>query len=190
MKNSCKTPIANTYLYRLSSSFVFEYIINDILPLVYSWKIRRFMLKRLGVSIGKGTFIMKKTYFQYPKLFRIGSNSHINRGCLIDARGGIKIGNSVSISHNVSLVTGGHDYMSTNFEGKFLPIEIDDYVWIGVGAIILQGVHIKKGAVICAGAVVNKDVEAYQVVGGVPARPIGERTQNLDYECHWNTLFT
>ena len=182
--------ITNSYLYNLCGSFVFEYIINDVLPLVYSWKIRRIILKIIGVSIGKGTFIMKKTYFQNPKLFRIGSNSHINRGCLIDARGGITIGNSVSISHNVSLVTGGHDYMSPNFDGKFLPIIIDDYVWIGIGAIILQGVHIKKGAVICAGAVVNKDVDEYQVVGGVPARPIDKRTTNLHYVCQWNTLFT
>ena len=47
-----------------------------------------------------------------------------------------------------------------------MPICIDDYAWIGAGAIVLQGVHIGKGAVVCAGAVVTKDVGDYEVVGG------------------------
>ena len=74
--------------------------------------------------------------------------------------------------------------------GKFLPIVIDDYAWIGVGAIILQDVHIGKGAVVCAGAVVTKDVGDYEIVGGTPARKIGERTHSLDYYCKWDTPLT
>lgn len=54
-------------------------------------------------------------------------------------------------------------------------IRIDDDVWIGYGAIILSGVHIGQGAVISAGAVVNKDVEPYSLVGGVPAKLIKHR---------------
>ena len=50
------------------------------------------------------------------------------------------------------------------------PIIVEDYAWIGAGSIILQGVRIGKGSVVAAGAVVNKDVEAYTLVGGVPAR--------------------
>ena len=59
-----------------------------------------------------------------------------------------------------------------------------------MGAVILQGVTIGKGAVVCAGAVVNKDVGDYEIVGGVPAKKIGERTRELDYHCRWDTPFT
>lgn len=120
----------------------------------------------------------------------MGSYSHINRGCTIDARGNIKIGDNVSISHGVFIMTGSHDHQAKDFLGKFLPIDIDDYVWIGVGAVILQNIHIGKGAVICAGAVVTKDVGAYEIVGGVPAKKIGERSCDLDYHCLWDMPFT
>ena len=67
---------------------------------------------------------------------------------------------------------------------------IDDYVWIGIGVIVLQGVHIGKGAVVCAGAVVTKDVGEYEIVAGVPAKKIGERNKDLDYKCLWETPLT
>ena len=54
-------------------------------------------------------------------------------------------------------------------------IIIEDDVWIGYGAIILSGVHIGQGAAIAAGAVVSKDVPAYAIVGGVPAKIIKYR---------------
>ena len=87
-------------------------------------------------------------------------------------------------------VTGSHDYKSPNFQGIFKPIVIEDYAWIGVGATILQGVTIGRGAVVCAGAVVTKDVPAYAVVAGVPAKTIGSRPKNLDYECKWDVPLT
>lgn len=52
---------------------------------------------------------------------------------------------------------------------------IENDVWIGCGAIIMPGVHISNGAIIGAGAVVTKDVAAYEIVAGVPAKNIGYR---------------
>ena len=166
------------------------YVLNSVIPHIPFWKIRKRYLLARGSKIGKGTFLSKDIYYFAPNRFSIGQFSHINRGCLIDARGGIIIGDSVSISHNVKIVTGGHDYQSKSFSYKAKPIIIDNYVWIGIGAIILQGVHLGEGAVICAGAVVCKDVESYQVVAGVPARKIGDRNKNLDYHCEWNVPLT
>ena len=133
---------------------------------------------------------MKRTYFICPHKIEIGNHSHINRGCILDARGGVKIGNSVSISHNVSVMTGSHDMNSSRFIAKYRPIIIEDYAWLGVGCTILQDVKIGKGAVVCAGAIVTKDVAPYTVVGGIPAKRIKERNHDLSYKCNWDTLFT
>ncbi len=57
---------------------------------------------------------------------------------------------------------------------------IDDDVWVGSGAIILKGVRVGRGSIIAAGAVVNKDVPPYSIVGGVPARKIGTRFGNVE----------
>ena len=56
-------------------------------------------------------------------------------------------------------------------------ITIGNDVWIGAGASILDGVNVGEGVVVAAGAVVTKDVPAYSIVGGVPARIIGERSE-------------
>lgn len=179
-----------TSLFNWLKAFCLEYCVNDILPHIPFWCIRRWYLRLWGAHIGKGSFIMKKNYILSPNRLTMGNYSHINRGCTIDCRGNIAIGNSVSISHGVYIMTGSHDHQAKDFIGRFLPITIEDYVWIGVGAVILQGVHIGKGAVICAGAVVTKDVGDYEIVGGVPAKKIGERTQDLDYRCLWNMPLT
>lgn len=175
--------------YRWLIAFLTEYTLNDILPHIPFWSIRRLWMRCLKMRIGKGSFVMKRVYIMTPQQLTIGEYSHVNRGCTLDARGGISIGSNVSISHNVSIMSGSHDYNSTSFRGRFLPITIEDYVWIGNNASIGQNVTIGKGAVVCAGAVVTKDVEPYSVVAGVPARKIRERNRELNYHCKGHTPF-
>ena len=67
--------------------------------------------------------------------------------------------------------------------GDFAEIFIEDNVWIGINAIILKGVRVGEGAVIAAGAIVTKDCEPYGVYAGIPAKKVGVRQQNLDYDC-------
>jgi acetyltransferase-like isoleucine patch superfamily enzyme len=66
---------------------------------------------------------------------------------------------------------------------------IGNRVWIGYGAIILPGLTIGEGAVVGAGAVVTKDVEPFAIVGGNPARKIGERARELNYRLDFNPRF-
>ena len=171
-------------------AFIVEFLLNCVCPHIPFWSIRRILLKLARIKIGVGTFIMRKVYIMESTLLKIGSHSHINRGCLLDARGGLTIGDNVSVSHNVSLLTGSHDAQSSNFIGIFKPITIDNYAWVGANSTVLQGVHIGEGAVVAAGAVVTKDVEPYCIVAGIPAKKIGERNKNLSYNCNGWMPFT
>ncbi len=180
----------NKTFYRWARAIGMEFVVNDILPMIPFWTLRRWYLRLVKCEIGKGTFLMKKMYIQSPNRLKIGNYTHINRDCILDSRANITIGNSVSISHRVNIITGSHDFQKSDFPSNKMPIVIDDYVWIGVGATILRGVHIGEGAVVCAGAVVVHDVLPYTVVGGVPAKKIGERNRGLDYKCVWTTPLT
>ena len=175
--------VKRNIIFRITRAFLYEYYLNSIMPHIPIREIRNLSFRILGVKIGRETYIERKNFFLAPKLITIGSYCHINRGCLLDARGTITIGNNVSISHQVKLVTGSLEIDSMDFHGVYLPIKIKDYVWLGIGCTILQNVTIGKGAVVCAGAVVTKDVEPYSVVAGIPARKIRERSHHLAYHC-------
>lgn len=87
----------------------------------------------------------------------------------------IELGNDVAIADNVTI--SDSDNHSINGQKVTAPIIIKDHVWIGRNAIILKGVTIGEGAVVAAGAVVTKDVPAYTLVAGVPAKVIKENIQ-------------
>lgn len=121
-----------------------------------------------GASIDATSTIGSYTY--------IGCNTHITKST---------IGRYCSIANNVSIGQGEHslDHISTSSKFYSSPwetlttgdCEISSDVWIGVDAVILRGVRIGTGAVIAANAVVTKDVPAFAIVGGVPARLIRYR---------------
>ena len=140
------------------------------------WYLRKIM----HVKIGEDTSVHMGLFFTGGNM-SLGRNTVINRKCYMDGRVGIVVGDYVNISPEVYIVTLQHEPNDPFFACKGGEVIIDDYVWIGVRAIILPGVHIGEGAVIAAGAVVTRDVPAYTIVGGVPARQIGERMQGLDY---------
>lgn len=170
-------------LYRAARRFALETFTNTIVSHIPAWRVRRVLLGLLRMKTGKGTYINRHCYFMDPNRLVVGHYSHVNRLCTLDARGGLFIGNSVSVSHGVMLMTGSHDVNASNFPVVYKPITIEDYAWIGCGAIVLQDVRIGKGAVVAAGAVVTKDVPPYTIVGGVPAEIIGKRSESLDYKC-------
>lgn len=168
---------------RIGVHAVFMWMINNVVEFVPCWYFRKAMLSVFGVRTGKGSVISMRQYFLGAGKMSVGSFSHINTGCLFDFRGGIVIGDCVSISYRVMMFTGSHLTNARDFEEVRAPISIGNHVWIGAGATILKGVTVGEGAVVAAGAVVTKDVEPYTVVGGVPAKKIGERPRDLDYRC-------
>ena len=107
----------------------------------------------------------------------IGENSSVNPYCMIHGGGGVTIGDGVRIGSHTVIIAADHRFNDpTQFiflQGEtMMGISIDDDVWIGAGAKILDGVFVAKGTVVAAGAVVTNSTEPYSVMAGVPARRI------------------
>lgn len=132
-----------------------------------------------GASLGKLAFFSAE-----GGEIEIGENFSCNVNCHINASvgGKIKIGNGVLIGPNTMLRTANHKFDESNDEIQnqghtYDDIIIEDNVWIGANCVILNGVRIGKAAVIAAGAVVNKDVQSFTLVGGVPAKLLKRKTK-------------
>ena len=174
------------------------YFTNSIINHIPSYWFRNCWYRRiLKLEIGKGTHILMGCYFYSLGLRRtsghdclkIGKGCLINRGCVLDGRGSLTIGDTVSISPRVTILTADHAWNEPDFHYHIAPVVIEDYVWVGTGVIIIPGVTIGKGAVVASGAVVTKDVPPYVLVGGIPAKPITERRKDLNYTLAQAPLF-
>jgi acetyltransferase-like isoleucine patch superfamily enzyme len=145
-------------------------------------------LSTKGVQIGSHTSIDRNCWLNCGGkindhdhgYFKIGEYSFIGCNAVIGAGGGIEVGNHVLIGQTVNLHAENHNYLNPEVridqQGiKYQGIIIEDDVWIGSKATILDGVRIGMGAVIAAGAVVTKSIPEYAIAVGVPARIVGSR---------------
>jgi acetyltransferase-like isoleucine patch superfamily enzyme len=136
----------------------------------------------IGKPVSEGFGLFSPFYTDFGKNITIGNNVFINAGCKFQDQGGIVIGDGALIGHNVVLATLNHDLAPEKRQQLHpAPIRIGCGVWIGANATVTSGVTIGDYAVVAAGAVVNRDVPAYTVVGGVPARVI-KTLDNADRE--------
>lgn len=147
------------------------------------WHIKKMIqnIQYKDLNIGKNSRITLSVEISNPHNVSIGDNTYINGGSIVAGDNSqIIIGDNCLISYGVHIRTISHNYRNKKTlireQGLFeKSIFIEDDVWIGYGAQILPGITIHRGAVIAAGAIVTKDVGEYEVVGGVPAKRIGER---------------
>ncbi|MFH1888994.1 MAG: acyltransferase [Candidatus Omnitrophota bacterium] len=139
-----------------------------------------------GIRIGRNTRIMFASYvcafsghLKENEGIYIGESCWVGINCVIaagDAR--VEIGDNTLIGPNVTIATGNHKFesgkliMEQSYEQE--PISIGKDCWLGANSVILGGVKIGEHSVVAAGAVVNKDVPAYSIAAGVPAKVIEE----------------
>lgn len=129
---------------------------------IYRWSI---------VELGKGEGCL-----------RIGSNTYIQSGCILNPFvGSIIIGANCMIAPRCAFTPYQHSFADISRPMREQPLTsrgdiiIEDDVWLGLNACVMDGVTIGRGAIVGAGAVVTNDIPPYAIAGGVPARVISYR---------------
>ncbi len=137
--------------------------------------IKASLLRRFGARIGKAVKIKPHVRIKYPWRLTVGDHCWIGQGVWIDNIEDVHIGDHVCISQLVYFCTGSHDHRKVSFDLVAKQIEIGNGAWIGARALLLGGVEIGANAIVAAGSVVTKPVEAGTFVGGSPAKLLGHR---------------
>lgn len=163
-----------------------DYVCNHLISSIPILELRMAAYRSLGLRIGNGSSILMGARFVASKNILIGDCTVINADCHLDGRGGLAIGSNVNISSYAVVVSGTHDIQDPGFNGLVAPVTVEDYVWLCTRSMLLPGVTIGEGAVVAAGAVVTRSVPPFTVVGGIPARKIGERSSQLAYALRYD----
>jgi acetyltransferase-like isoleucine patch superfamily enzyme len=144
-------------------------------------------LSKNGIQFGDNVSIHRNTIIDCTGGIRsigegliIGNNVGISPNCFIQVRGEVKIGNNVLFGPGVSVFSETHNFDNTekfiNEQGETRKgVFIEDGVWVGANATILDGVTIGHDSIIAAKSLVNKDVPPFSIVGGIPAKVIKYR---------------
>jgi acetyltransferase-like isoleucine patch superfamily enzyme len=165
------------------------YLYNGFLTHVPLYWVRHLYLRRvLGIRLGRGAAVHMRCFIT-GKRISVGDRSVINRGCYLDGRAGLSIGEDVSVSPEAYLVSLSHDPNSPTFDTLGRPVTIGARAWIGARAMVLPGVTVGEGAVVGAGSVVSRSCGPFEIVAGVPARRIGERNRGLTYSLGYFPFF-
>ncbi len=140
-------------------------------------------------NMGNNCIIMPDCVFGNADNIFLENNVYVGEGTRIYAQGKVTVKSGVIIADTVDIRTANHFYDGIGlnmipFDEKILvsPVTIEENVWIASHALILPGVKIGEGAIVAAGAVVTKDVPAFAVVGGNPARILKYRDKERYYQ--------
>ncbi|MGA2667128.1 MAG: acyltransferase [Patescibacteria group bacterium] len=165
--------------YLFHGLFFFIYGLVKYFPSPLGDYLRFVLLKLVCRHLGK-VRIYEGVTFWYPYRISIGNNVTLNEWGYLSGYGEIEIEDDVRIGHRVSILTSDHRYtdLKTPIYRQGLvssKVKILKGAWLGCNVTVLPGVTIGQGAVVGAGAVVTKNVKDFEIVAGVPARPIGSR---------------
>lgn len=174
-KHRVKFDVSSTEFYRVWGKRLFSF------PELAHRNRQRTRLVDQGATIHETAEIGEVTVEGNRKNLEIGAFSFLGK-VTIALHTLVKIGERVCINDGVRLLSASHDVMDPQWRHVKGEIVIEDFAWIGTGAIILPGVRIGRGAVVGAGAVVSKSVAPNGIVVGNPAKPIAKsRDIEFDY---------
>jgi maltose O-acetyltransferase len=142
--------------------------------------LKALFLRMMGAKIGRRPNFYPGVWISPGWNLEVGDDVDFALDVIVVTSGGVRIGSRVLIGYRTQINSRNHRIPPRPgriFDSKHesRPVVIGDDVWIGGNCLILPGVTIGEGAVIAGGAVVTRDVEAYSIVGGVPARLIKYR---------------
>lgn len=152
--------------------------------LYFRRKLKLWFWKPYLKSVGDGSQIHPSVLIRNPEFISIGNNTNINHGCKLFGGGGITIGSNTMIAYDVKVFSDSRNYKTQHLlkseKGRIKKeVFIGDDVWIGAGSIILPGVIVADHAIVAAGSVVTKKVNEWEIIGGNPAKPIGNRYNTI-----------
>lgn len=146
-------------------------LVKKINALPFGDRRRDRLFSRLFARYGEGNVIKDNFICNFGSNISIGNNCYINHGVTILDSYEVEIGNNVFFAPGVIVTAVTHPLQAEKRRELIIKkVTIEDDAWIGAGAVIFPGVTIHRGAVIAAGAIVNRDVDAFTVVGGTPAK--------------------
>jgi acetyltransferase-like isoleucine patch superfamily enzyme len=174
---------------RKTRNYFGELLYNMLVTYIPFHSIRLGYLRLFGAKIGKGSSIMRTTTVLDIEFLTIGEDTTVGNRCFLDARGGIYLGDNVTIASDVHIIGASHDMDHPDFPPIIGPTVVEDYAWIASRAMILPSL-IGRGAVVAAQALVVNDVGELEVVGGVPAKVFAKRNPDaLQYSARYRPLF-
>lgn len=142
----------------------------------FAWRVM--LLRAWGAKIGKNCHIYPKAQIWAPWNLVCGDVVAIADDAIIYNPKLISLGSYSIISQQAYLCGATHDYNSMSFPLISAPIEIGDYSWICARATVQMGVKVEDGAVLGLGGIATKNLDAWCVYAGVPARKVKERERH------------
>jgi acetyltransferase-like isoleucine patch superfamily enzyme len=174
---------------RTARNYFGELLYNMLITYIPFHFVRLGYLRLFGAKIGRGSSIMRTTTVLDIEFLTIGENSTVGNRCFLDARGGIYLGDNVTLASDVHILGATHDMDHPDFVPLIAPTVVEDYAWIASRAMVLPSL-IGRGAVVAAQALVVGDVGELEVVGGTPAKVFSKRNPDaLQYSAGYRPLF-
>ncbi len=142
---------------------------------ILSARVRTYVLRLFGAKIGVNMYMKPGVRVKFPWYLSVGDHCWIGEDVWIDNLSPVSIGSHVCISQGAYLCTGNHDWSEPNLKLFTKPIGLERGCWVGAKALVAPGVTVQEGAILTAGSVATKDLDAFCIYSGNPAAFVKQR---------------